>query len=166
MDHEAAVQQNAAERYLLGELTGEARGAFEEHFFTCPECADDVEALTVFAANARAVFREKPVPSGVLLSTRVFWMSAGLNLALVAGLGYLLLGVTPQMKRELAEARAPQFVQDVPVLAVARGGEALREIASSTPRVVFSFYLKEPYKSISYELSNGSVIVVPRQTVA
>lgn len=165
MDHETAVQQKTAERYLLGELTGEDREAFEEHFFMCPECAEDVEALTVFAANARAVFREESTPAGLLMSKQVFWISAALNLVLVLGLGYTLLGVTPEMKRELAEARAPQFVQDVPVLAVARGGEALREIASSTRRVVFSFYLKEPFRNISYELTNTSGVVVPRQTM-
>src|SRR5271155_2887203 len=114
MDHQTAVEQKAAERYFLDELTGEDREAFEEHFFTCPECAGDVETLTAFAANARAVFREESRPAALLMSSGAFWISAALNLALIAGLGYMLLRVTPEMQRELADARAPQFVQDVP----------------------------------------------------
>jgi hypothetical protein len=165
MDHEQAVQLNAAERYFLGELTGEDREAFEEHFFACPECAQDVRDLAVFSANAKAIFRDRSGPPGGLLSQKMFWVSAILNGALVLGLGYMLLHVTPAMERELAEARAPQFVQDIPVLAVARGGEALREIAASTQRIVFSFYLSYPFKRISYELKDAAGVVRPRQAL-
>src|SRR5260370_42341234 len=114
MDHETAVRTGATERYLLGELTGEDREGFEEHYFMCPECAEDVRALTVFAANAKAVFRQEaagPAPhAGVLLSGRVLWLSAALNVALLLGVGYGLLKVRPVVQQELAEPRAPQFV--------------------------------------------------------
>src|ERR1700730_442322 len=125
MDHEKAVQQKATERYFLGELTGADRDGFEEHFFTCPECAEDVRAMTVFAANAKAVFREEAappvVPMGAFLSTRALWLSAALNVVLLSGMGYTLLKFAPEMRQELAAARAPQFVQDVPVLGLSRG---------------------------------------------
>jgi hypothetical protein len=165
MDHEHAVQLKAAERYFLGELTGEDRDAFEEHFFTCQECAQDVRDLAAFSANARAIFREQSGPPGMPPTQRIFWVSAVLNCALMLGLGYTLLHVTPEMKRELAEARAPQFVQDVPVLALARGGELLREIATGVQRIVFSFYMPQPFHDISYELKNESGVVRPRQTL-
>jgi hypothetical protein len=165
MDHDSAVRLKAAESYFLGELTGDDRDAFEEHFFMCPECAEDVEALQIFKANAKAVLQETPVLAGVLTSNRFFWLSGALNCCLILGLAYTLLHVTPQMQRELAEARAPQFVQDVPVLAIARGGEALRDIASSTQRLVFSFYLREPFRAISYELRGESGVVTPRLTL-
>jgi hypothetical protein len=165
MDHERAVQLNAAERYFLGELTGEDRDTFEEHFFGCLECAQDVRDLAVFSANAKAIFRDRSGPPGALLSQKMFWVSAVLNGALMLGLGYMLLHVTPAMERELAEARAPQFVQDVPVLGLARGGEALQEIASSAQRIVFSFYMPHPLHDISYELKNESGVVRPRQTL-
>src|SRR5579859_5803795 len=125
MDHETAVQTKATERYFLGELTGADREGFEEHFFLCQECADDVRAMTAFAANAKAAFREEAappvVPPGGFLSTRAFWFSAALNAALLLGLAYTMLKVAPQVRQELAAARAPQFVQDVPVLGVSRG---------------------------------------------
>ena len=110
MDHETALRTSATERYFLGELTGQDRDGFEEHYFMCPECAEDVRALTVFAANAKAVFRQEaagPAPqAGLLLSGRVLWLSAALNVALLLGVGYGLLKVRPAMRQELAEEQA------------------------------------------------------------
>jgi hypothetical protein len=166
MDHETAVQLKATERYFLGDLTGADREGFEEHFFMCPECADDVRAMTVFAANAKAAFRQeaKPpvVPVGAFLSNRTLWVSAAMNIALLLGLGYTLLKFAPQVKQELAEARAPQFVQDIPVLGVSRGESAVREIAPTTRRIVFSFYLPERFQSIVYQLKDESGSIGPR----
>src|SRR2546422_610857 len=39
-----AVETLALERYLLGEMPGEERDAFEEHFFSCAECAEEARA--------------------------------------------------------------------------------------------------------------------------
>ena len=130
--------------------------------------ARNVEAMTIFAANAREAFREEqsepPVmPAGVLSGHRVLWLSAALNLCLLAALGYAWFGMQPQMKRELAEARSPQFVQDVSVLGVARGPGALREIAPATRRIVFSFYVREPFQTLAYELKPEDGAVQPRQ---
>jgi hypothetical protein len=176
MDHETAVQLQATERYFLGELTGADLDGFEEHFFMCPECADDVRAMTVFTANARAVFREEAappvVPMGAFLSSlsnlskRALGLSAALNVLLLSGLGYTLLRVTPEMRQELAAARAPQFVQDVPVLGLSRGESVVREIAPTTRRVVFSFYLREQFQSISYELKDASGAVGQRRSLS
>jgi Putative zinc-finger len=54
MDHSEAVQQMAAERYLLNEMTPDAREAFEEHLFDCPECALDLRAGAAFVETAKA----------------------------------------------------------------------------------------------------------------
>ena len=51
MDHETAVRLQAAERYLLDQFSPEERRGFEEHFFGCPECADQVRAASILAAN-------------------------------------------------------------------------------------------------------------------
>src|SRR5437762_3136781 len=104
MDHETALGTSAAERYLLGQLTGVDRDSFEEHYFTCPECAEDVRALTVFAANARAVFREKAAGTlpraGILVSGRVLRLSAALNVMLLLAAGYAFLKLGPERNRE------------------------------------------------------------------
>jgi len=53
MNHTEAVEQMAAERYLLNELTPDARDAFEEHVFDCAECALDLRAGTLFVHEAK-----------------------------------------------------------------------------------------------------------------
>ncbi|MFZ1085769.1 MAG: zf-HC2 domain-containing protein [Terracidiphilus sp.] len=53
MDHNEALQQMAAERYLLNELTPDARDAFEEHLFDCHECALDLRAGVAFVEEAK-----------------------------------------------------------------------------------------------------------------
>ena len=42
MEHTEAVQLRAAERYVLGELAGDLRAQYEDHYFGCAECAEDL----------------------------------------------------------------------------------------------------------------------------
>ncbi len=58
MDHSTALETQAAERYTLGELTSPEREEFEDHFFSCSDCAAALQEYEVFVANARAVFTE------------------------------------------------------------------------------------------------------------
>jgi len=60
MDHDMSIKTQAAEKYLLGELQPLEREAFEQHFFECPECAEDVRLGFQFSENARKVFRQDP----------------------------------------------------------------------------------------------------------
>jgi hypothetical protein len=53
MNHSEAIEQMAAERYLLDELPPELREAFEEHVFDCRECALDLRAGAAFVDEAR-----------------------------------------------------------------------------------------------------------------
>jgi hypothetical protein len=62
MDHEEAIRQNATERYMLDELDSDQREQFEEHFFDCPDCADDVRAAAIFVEHSKEVLAE-PAPS-------------------------------------------------------------------------------------------------------
>ena len=54
MNHTEAVEQMAAEGYLLGELAPDIYEAFEEHLFDCPECALDLRVGGFFIDDARA----------------------------------------------------------------------------------------------------------------
>src|SRR4029077_7052620 len=53
MNHNEAIKEMAAERYLLNELSPELRDAFEEHAFDCPECALDLRAGATFIGAAK-----------------------------------------------------------------------------------------------------------------
>jgi len=55
MDHFEAMKTMAAEQYLLDELSPELRDAFEEHLFSCVECANDTLLGATFIDSAKAV---------------------------------------------------------------------------------------------------------------
>jgi hypothetical protein len=65
MNHNEAKQLQAAEKYLLGELSLAQREEYEEHYFDCAECALDLKAMAVFSDNAREVLRQEKVSSVV-----------------------------------------------------------------------------------------------------
>ncbi len=67
MDHDEVVRQKLTERYLLHELDGEARDAFEEHYFECSECALDVRAGSEFVESSKIILA---LPSGTPASAR------------------------------------------------------------------------------------------------
>jgi Putative zinc-finger len=74
MEHELAVRNRLAERYLLGELNAGDRDEFEAHYFDCVACARDVRDGAAFIANAKSVLREDLVSSRVA-SGRWDWTS-------------------------------------------------------------------------------------------
>ncbi len=65
MNHEQALQGQAAERYLLGEMDGPEREAYEEHFFDCAACAEEVKAGAAFARATRDYFASVPAATTV-----------------------------------------------------------------------------------------------------
>ena len=71
MDHTEATRELMTERYLLGELSPAQKDAFEEHFFSCGECAEAVAQGAYFVDNARAALAEQrpaAVPPAVIAS--------------------------------------------------------------------------------------------------
>jgi hypothetical protein len=52
MDHLQAVNTLAMERYLLEEMPQPERDSFEEHYFSCPECAEDARTAAAMCDGA------------------------------------------------------------------------------------------------------------------
>jgi hypothetical protein len=125
MDHQTAIRIQAAERYVLEEFSPEERTEFEEHYFDCPECAEEVRSATIFTANATQALREGRARGAERLSRptgRRFWWplvaSAALNLALLAGFGLERLRPSAGVA-----AIEPQFYRSFGVPAAARGSQ-------------------------------------------
>jgi hypothetical protein len=133
MDHSEAVQQMAAERYLLGELTPDAREAFEEHLFDCPECALDLRAGAAFMEEAKVQLPElttalpAPVPSRSRKSRakRDWWLSwlqpafaAPAFATLLLVLGYQNLVTFPALRDT---ANQPRLLAWAPLHGATRG---------------------------------------------
>lgn len=62
MDHQYATEKYAVEQYLLGEMSLQEREEFEEHYFSCPECAEAVRAGTHFADNVQFSAEPRQAP--------------------------------------------------------------------------------------------------------
>jgi hypothetical protein len=59
MDHQEAIRLKLNEQYLLGELSPEQRDEFEEHYFDCRECANDVRTGALFVQQSKILMREE-----------------------------------------------------------------------------------------------------------
>jgi putative zinc finger protein len=134
MDHTAVVREKTTERYLLNELDPEVRDAFEEHYFSCPECAQDVSAGSQFVEQSKAVLAENsnPSPVGVVpdrgpgygtwftggwfTGGRFAWLrpavAAPALALLLAVAGYQSLVMVPRLQSELKQ---PQVLPAVSV---------------------------------------------------
>jgi hypothetical protein len=137
MDHSEALQQMAAERYLLNELTPDVREAFETHFFECPECALDLRAGAAFVDQAKTQLPEltrissapaRP-PSREPKVKREWWLgwlqpafAAPVFATLLLVIGYQNLVTYPSLR---ASADQPRLLPWVPLHGAMRGGAQL-----------------------------------------
>lgn len=156
MDHDTAIRIQAAERYVLEEFPPEERSAFEEHFFECPECAEEVRSASIFAANAKAVLRDERAREQAKLERpagRRFWWplaaSAALNVALIAGLGLEWLQF-----RKAPAGMEPEFYSTVAVTAASRGSQPAAVLPAGARffGVRFDLMPGEQFESFEYRI--------------
>src|SRR5258707_11236732 len=60
MDHDLAVKSQACEKYLLGELSPELRDAYEQHYFSCVECATQLRMAAELIGASQHIFAKTP----------------------------------------------------------------------------------------------------------
>jgi len=180
MEHTQAIQLKAAERYVLGELPRDLREQYEEHFFSCVECAEEVNLAAAFVENSRAAMGSEPVMPPVRLPVgkkqrpaASGWFAAFLRpsfavpvfAALLLLVAYQTFLVIPRLKaagtqsvRALASA-APQALASFSLItADSRGGEPLT--VTVAPGQPFSLYFDIPpdgrYTSYVCELRHAA----------
>lgn len=144
MDHDISIKTQAAEKYLLGELQPEEREAFEQHFFECPECAEEVRLGFQFGDNAKAVFRqgprridepERPLKPRNWLARMwtdmrpVMWVPVAAGLTIVAFSGYQNAVEIPALRARVDQLETPQLVASTVLTPSAR---------SAAPMIVVS----------------------------
>jgi len=171
MDHSEAIKSQAAEKYLLGELTVELRDQFEEHFFTCAECAEEVRSGAALIDNARQVLREEAVDRsrshraesrGWLSWLQPAWGFAAAAVLLLGIVAYQNLITIPQIRNGSAQ---PQMLATVSfVTAGARGaGATIIKVTKDRP---FGIYVDIPpqgpfaYYSVNVQPDSGDPIHV------
>src|ERR1700721_3898026 len=136
MNHDEAIRLKAAEKYLLGELTAELRDQYEDHYFGCAECAQEMRTGAVFIDNARDVLGSGSVGVAELgaqhhPSRSCGWWTALLRPAFaIPALALLLLvagyqnAVTiPHLKTALSQSDVAQSLPSFSVSpGISRGG--------------------------------------------
>lgn len=162
MDHETALERKTCERYVLGELSEPERDDFEEHFFSCTECAEDVRAAAALIANMKAVFREtreKPASAPRFFHwpamSRWLMVSAAVNVVLLASLGFFVTGVT----RRPPGLTTPRFFETFVIPGTARRSSSPGVIAcSELCGLTFELDPDRTFQQYRYEIfdSNGS----------
>jgi hypothetical protein len=128
MNHRESLDSQAAERYLLGEMSEIERHQFEDHYFSCTECAEDVKLGSTLATGVREVFANQRTAPAREPLPRPGWfdwlrgpalVSASFAALMACVVGYQSLVLIPGMRQGLS-ARA---IEPVGLRSVSRGSE-------------------------------------------
>lgn len=151
MTHQQAVSTMAAERYLLEEMPEIERYAFEEHFFACADCAEELRAAELMRAAASEAGRRQPIAfqpraQRRWVTTMLPWAAAA-SLALVAGYQFAF---PPGFDH-------PYALQPVTLRAASRGAVAVVTLAPGEPAVALAIEAEPPAGTSSwfYDLRNA-----------
>jgi anti-sigma factor RsiW len=112
MDHEVATTTHAVERYLLGEMPTSEREEFEEHYFSCADCAEDVRTASALVRDLRTELRERRTAPKTSSTGWLSWLRPPVlvptfaALTLLVVVGYQNAVVMPDLKAPRSMASA------------------------------------------------------------
>jgi hypothetical protein len=158
MDHTEAVRLHAAEKYLLNELTQAQRDAYEEHYFDCADCAEELKTTMAFMQGAREVLRRRApetVESKKLARVKggwFGWLRPAYAIPVFAALLLLVVyqnGVTiPKLKQASSRALTAETFKSFSLLSVGTRGEGSAALAVKVrPDELFAFEVDMPGNS-------------------
>jgi hypothetical protein len=163
MDHQQAIKTHAAERYLLDELSPQERDGFEEHYFSCVQCADEVRSVFTFADNAKAVLAEQPyrVIKPVVAEPRrsAFdwrsWFKPAFAVPVMATLllfvsGYQTFFVIPRLQREIDTVTAPRAIPSTVARLATRGEDPVISVSTNDQFIQVILDINTPLPVSSY----------------
>lgn len=141
IDHELAVRELKAEKYLLGELNEDERGAYEAHLFECPVCFEQVRLGTEFVGQVRKIGAESAVAEKASVWRRLpaqLFQPVALSFA---ALFLCALGWNFHQAAMIRMSQAPQVVDVVTLARDSRGDTKIIKTSRNSTfdlRVVFS----------------------------
>ena len=164
MTHQEAVDTLAVERYLLDEMSDEQRQTFEEHYFQCETCADDLRVATAMLQGAKEGFAGAATAGRVVsiradrsAGRRMSWYrSAALPWAAAATLaiaaGYESLWVVPSLR----QSAAPLALTPLTLRPQSRGAEAVIPLDARGGPATLAIEINEPSQAgeLTYDLSS------------
>jgi Putative zinc-finger len=153
MSHEEAVSIQAAERYLLGELTDEQRDAFEAHYFDCQSCFQQVQLATEFLHHARKALEAEPAKDP---EPHPGWLAAIFGdfrrpaMAFVSAMLLCAIGIGAYQYEVISGLREPRVEARYTLAGDAKGGPAKTvNVARNTALSLRVDYLRKP-EFVSY----------------
>lgn len=177
MDHQEALQLGAVERYLLNDLPEPQRAAFEDHFFTCQDCASDLRVTADFIDLSRKELGHDTWQSGTSKTPKRSWwelfarpavLSPAFGLLLVI-IAYQNGVVLPRFNEQNSRLRQPGVVTTLSFIgANSRGGSASSIKGAADQPILLSFDVpaSQPYPSYVCILIAASGAVVWRVPVS
>jgi len=160
MDHDLAVKSQACEKYLLGELSPDLRDAYEEHYFSCAECATQLHMAAELVGAGQHIFAKTPELAAAAPATREpggwsRWLRPAFAIPVMAGLllivGYQNLILIPRLQ----QSQAPRVLPMYSLISANTRGETLPVFAAQ-PNQPFGLYVDIP---VDPEISNYKVSV-------
>jgi Putative zinc-finger len=142
MEHKEAIRIQASDRYLLGELPATERDAFEEHFFECAICAEDVQFGAVLADNSKAVFtdpsfRQATAAPDKRRSEKWAWLRFPQLIPVGAALAFAAFSGVEAV--EIAHLRQPRVVSAAVIPAASKGDIRVIQAKANEPFVQLWF---------------------------
>jgi hypothetical protein len=176
MDHDLAVKSQACEKYLLGELSPDLRDAYEEHYFSCAECATELRMAAELVGAGQQIFAQTPAPA-VAAGTRVAeesggwlrWFRPAIAIPVLATLllvvGYQNLVMIPQLK----ESRAPRVLPMFSLISANTRGETVPAFTTQ-PNQPVGLYVDVPadaaYSSYGISVQDPSGKTIPLRSLS
>jgi hypothetical protein len=173
MDHSDVVRLQAVEKYVLGELSAELRDQFEEHYFDCSECAQDVKTLATFMTASRAILAERERSTAAELGKGpergdwFAWLRPAIALPAMAALALVIVFqnvvTIPALKQHQGTSEAGVFATSYRLQGATRGDTASRVAIAPEQSFAldFDFTPAVPYQSYIGKLvdkSGGTVV--------
>ncbi len=158
MDHTEAVRLQAAEKYLLGELPKAQREEYEEHYFDCPACAEELKMTVTFLESAKQIARQDaseaiaekglvPVPAGGWFRWLRPAFAVPVFALLLAIIGYQSRIVIPSLKHATSHAATAEVVKSFSLMSVGSRGEGSSLVVSVGPHEDFGLDVDMPGNS-------------------
>jgi hypothetical protein len=169
MTHTDAVRTLAVERYLLDEMSEIERFAFEDHYFDCVECADDLRTAAKLREAVKAGMLNGRAPAKVVaLAGRR--ERSGWRPSIVlpwAAAATLALAVTYQSLAPDRGALQVQALTPVTIRPDSRGALPIVRVPAGADAVTLALEVAAPSGSdLMYELrtASGTTIAEGRST--
>lgn len=160
MDHDLAVKSQACEKYLLGELSPDLRDAYEEHYFSCAECAGQLRMAAELIGASQHIFAKTPEVAAPAPAMREpggwsRWLRPAFAIPVMAGLllvvGYQNFVLIPRLQ----QSQAPRVLPMYSLISANTRGETLPVFAAQ-PNQPLGLYVDIP---VDPEISNYRVSI-------